>query len=371
MSPPLEEPPVRPRNRILLPFRLSENSDTRAVQIGILGTILLHLIILLLAPRLLQSPYSPSKAPQRAIPRTFSIEIAPDAFAPKAQPKPPSPLKYVEANPNAPDNVPDKTNNFSFMNQQVAQEKPTPNGKSEAPALQGRKDFQNNQIVSGELSKPEPPSPPAVPEQKLPPSPAAPRRLQNPLSGDETQKGTNVNGYGSDHSKVLDNPQPVPDEVKGIRNAPLVDGATAWMPQVDPRHPQPRRTLQQQHVRPAIFSDNQFGTANIGPIAINAKWSNYGVYLQRLIEEVQVSWDKILDQSQINASPGTVVFVTFHLNSKGEVTGMISHKADSEGPHVEACISAITTPAPFGPWTDDMIAMLGTEQEMTFGFYYQ
>jgi hypothetical protein len=125
------------------------------------------------------------------------------------------------------------------------------------------------------------------------------------------------------------------------------------------------------HVRPAIFADNQFGTSNIGPIAIDAKWSNYGVYIQRLIEEVQVSWDKILDQSRITASPGTVVFVTFHLNSKGEVTGMINHKSDSEGPHVEACISAITTPAPYGPWTDDMIAMLGNDQEMTFGFYYQ
>jgi hypothetical protein len=371
MNQTLEPPPTRNRRRLLLPFRLSEDSDTRAVQIGILGTVLLHLIILLLAPRLLQTPYSASKAPARQPPRTFSIEIAPDAFAQKPPPKPPSPLKYVEANPNAPDNVPDKTNNFSFMNQQVAQEKPTPKGKSEAPALQGRKDIQEAQIVSGQLTKPEPPSPVSAPEQKLPPSKAAPRRQQNPLAGDESQKGTDVNGFGSDHSKVMENPQNVPDEVKGVKNAPQVEGATAWMPQIDPRHPQPRRSLQTLHVRPAIFADNQFGTENIGPIAINAKWSNYGEYLKRLIEEVQVSWDKILDQSQISASPGTVVFVTFHLNSKGEVVGTISHKADNDGPHVEACISAITTPAPYGPWTDDMVAMLGTEQEMTFGFYYQ
>jgi hypothetical protein len=371
MSPPLEEPPPRSRRRILLPFRLSENSDTRAVQIGILGTILLHLILLLLAPRLLQSPYAASKAPAHAIPRTFSIEIAPDAFAPKPPPKAPLPFKYVEANPNAPDNVPDKTNNVSFMNQQVAQEKPTPNGKSEAPALQGRKDFQNNQIVTGELSKPEPPSPPAAPAEKLPPSPAAPRRLQNPLSGDESQKGTDVDGFGSNHSKVLENPQQVPDEVKGIRDAPLVDGATAWMPQVDPRHPQPRKTLQMQHVRPAIFADNQFGTSNIGPIAINAKWSNYGVYMQRLIEEVQVSWDKILAQSQISAPSGTQVTVTFRLNSKGEITAIVSHQSEIQGPAVEACMSAITTPAPYGAWSEDMVSVLGNEQEMTFLFFYQ
>jgi len=38
---------------------------------------------------------------------------------------------------------------------------------------------------------------------------------------------------------------------------------------------------------------------------------------------------------------------------------------------VRACVSAITTRAPYGDWTDDMIAVLGSEQEMTFSFYYQ
>ena len=36
-----------------------------------------------------------------------------------------------------------------------------------------------------------------------------------------------------------------------------------------------------------------------------------------------------------------------------------------------ACISGISDPAPYGPWTDDMKAVLGEKQEMTFTFYYQ
>jgi hypothetical protein len=143
------------------------------------------------------------------------------------------------------------------------------------------------------------------------------------------------------------------------------------VPQIDPRHPRPRRTLQQQHVRPAIFADNQFGTSNTGLIAFDAKWSKYGEYLQRMMEEIQISFDKVLDQSRIYPSPGTLVTVTFHLNSKGEITGSISHKSDLEGPHVDACMSALTLPAPYGPWSDDMIALLGNEQEMTIGFYYE
>ena len=317
-----------------------------------------------------QGQVSTSKTPPRPLAKTFNIEIAPDAFALKPPPKPPAPLKYVEANPNAPDNVPDKTNNFSFMNQQVAQEKPTPNGKSEAPALTGRKDIQETQIVTGQLTKPEPPQPLVAPAQPLPPSPAPPRRQQNPLAGDESQKGTDVNGYGSNQSKVLDNARPVPEEIKGVRDAPQLEGAAAWVPRIDPRHPQPRKTLQQQHVRPAIFADNKYGTSNTGLIAFNAKWSKYGEYLQRMLEEIQVSWDKVLDQSQIYPSPGTLVTVTFHLNAKGEITGSISHKSDIEGAHVDACISALTLPAPYGPWSDDMIALLGDDQELTIGFYY-
>jgi hypothetical protein len=47
---------------------------------------------------------------------------------------------------------------------------------------------------------------------------------------------------------------------------------------------------------------------------------------------------------------------------------------DGGGAGLEAegyCVAAITEPSPYGKWTDDMIAMLGKEQTMTFVFYYQ
>ena len=34
-------------------------------------------------------------------------------------------------------------------------------------------------------------------------------------------------------------------------------------------------------------------------------------------------------------------------------------------------MSAITTPAPYGAWSEDMVSVLGNEQEMTFLFFYQ
>jgi hypothetical protein len=369
MNPTLEPPPAAPpRRRRVLYFRLSEDSDTRAIQIGVIGTLLIHLLILLLAPRFFLVRLPPGKGRPPAAPQTFSIEIAPDAFQ-KTPPKPS--FKFVEANPNAPDNVPDKTDNVSFMNQQVAQEKASRQTDSDKPKIEGRKDVQSTQIVDGQLTKPQEVVPPAPPAQTLPPSAAIPRREENPLSGDETQKGADIDGFGSTYAKVADNPQPIPDEIKGVKNAPLVEGATGLVPQIDPRHPMPRRTLQQQHVRPAIFQDNEFGTANVGPTAYNAKWSNYGVYMQRLIETVQVSWDSIVDQSNIRPPSGTIVTVTFILNSKGEIAKFIRHTPDGQAPAIDACVSGIANPAPYGPWTDDMIAVLGDEQEMTFTFYYE
>ena len=65
--------------------------------------------------------------------KEFSIELTPDMFE-KAPPKAP-PMNFVEANPNAPDNAPDQTNNFAAQNQQVAQEKPSEESKSQKPAL--------------------------------------------------------------------------------------------------------------------------------------------------------------------------------------------------------------------------------------------
>ncbi len=99
--------------------RMWTDPDSRSVLIGIFAVLFVHLLLFATAPYLLRS--DPTRAVSKsAAPRQFSIEISPDAFA-KLKPKPtPLPIKYVEANPNAPENVPDKTTNFSSKNSQLA-----------------------------------------------------------------------------------------------------------------------------------------------------------------------------------------------------------------------------------------------------------
>ncbi|MEO7701889.1 MAG: hypothetical protein ABIZ04_21900 [Opitutus sp.] len=141
---------------------------------------------------------------------------------------------------------------------------------------------------------------------------------------------------------------------------------------VDPLKPRPRpQVVKQQQVRPAIFQENKFGTQNIGAVAFDAKWSAYGQYLQKLIETVQIQWERLLVESRVSPPSGTSVKVVFRLNSRGAVQEIVSVEGSAGDPAAKACASAITSKAPYGPWTPEMVAVLGDSQDLTFTFFYQ
>jgi hypothetical protein len=299
--------------------------------------------------------------------RQFNIVLAPQESKPP--PKPPN--KFVETNPDAPQNIPDRTRNFASRNQQVAQEKPTLNGHNDLAATKGRKDVQSTQLVQGRLSpvKPIPAAPP-------PPAPAktaanTPRvREQNPLPGFDQSLGDNKDAFGTNVAKLAENVRNVAQKVEGQKDAPLIEGANSNVPPIDPKHPQPRPQLD-HNVRPAIFSENPNGTSNIGLIANTAFRTNYGEYLDRMADAVQAEWDNLLNNSNSLPPSGTYVTVTFHLNSDGNIAKIVKVEGNAGDLGQKYCESAITDRASFGKWTSDMVAMLGTEQELTFTFYYE
>jgi hypothetical protein len=344
--------------------------DNRSVFIGLLAVFLVHLFLFAVAPYLLRTDTVAGKLHRVAAPKQFNIEISPDAFAKPPPPKPPQPNRYVEANPNAPDNVPDKTNNFSSQNQQLAQEKPQKDQHSDKPKLDGKKDIESNQVVSGQLTKPQDVVPPSPEVAKPAKAESAAKQKQDPLAGTEKLKD-GTDGYGSNIGKDPNVAKPAPEKVDGVNNAPLVADATNTAPAIDPKHPRARPSIEQLHTRPAVFQDNQFGTSNIGPIAVDARWSNYGAYLHKMMEAIQIQWDRILIDSHTEPPSGSYVTVKFTMNSKGEVTEILDVENTSSEQGKQSCLSAITLTAPYGNWTDDMIAILGNSQELTFRFYYE
>lgn len=350
--------------------RMWDDPESRSRTIGVAGAILIHLFLWLLAPHLMRFESVGALARPHASSQQFNIELAPETFDEPAERA--DPMKFVETNPDAPTNEPDKTQNFGAHSQQVAQEVPTPDGRSDRPATEGKVDSDSTQIVSGRLTDPVERLEAAMAAE--PPTEAtqeAPRAEQTPLTGFEKTQGDNAESFGSNVAKIPSS-SPADEQVEGVKDAPVVAGASAMRPMIDPMRPRPRPLITQQpQVRPAILAENKFGTKNIGPVSYDARWSNYGAYLQRLIDTVQIQWERILIERRVYPPSGTTVTVKFILDSEGRIARIVDVNNQSNESAAAACVSGITDRAPYGPWTDDMKAVLGERQEMTFTFYYQ
>ena len=351
-----------------------DEPESRSILIGIVGTILVHIFLYFVGPRVLRDDAVHGLQRPHAKPQQFSIQLEPEAF--KAPPKQPAqPKNFVETNPNAPENVPDKTNNFAARNQQVAQEKPQANAHNDRPQLDGQKDIHSTQIVDGQLTKPieqtpVPPTPDVKPnESKL----MAPRQEQVPLTGFEKKTGDNPEGFASNIANPSDAARNIPEPIEGSKNVPLVEGATDLQNvRVDPHHPRPRpQIVKSIQSRPAIFEENKIGTSNTGLIGVSAQFSNYGAYLQKMIEVVQAQFDRLNEESRIYPPSGSIIIVKFIINDEGKIARIVSVDNRSTDAAGRLCTSSITIPSPYPPWTDDMKAMLGKEQELTYEFYYR
>jgi hypothetical protein len=349
----------------------------RAIQVGVLGTVLVHLLLLWLLPKL---PWHESAGlvamdPEDACAATFEVQLAPDAFATLPVTPPPVPPKFVEINPAAPDNAPDQTNNFAAQNQQAAQPVPTPNGQSDTPASKGDPEKTATAIVSGQLAEPRPlPVAPAPSAPPVPPSDQSPaRRALTPLPGTEQAQGENPASIGTNTATTGPNPSTVTERVNGNPAATANNGFTIGLPvHIDPLHPQSRPQLATVAVRarPSPLLNNFSGTDHTGLTAYDAKWNSYGEYLQRLVDSVDVQWHRIVEQSSVYPDRGTRVEVKFRINARGEIAEIVAVGGNGNNDAKSACISGITAPAPYGSWSADMVATLGETQELTFEFYY-
>lgn len=361
--------PERQRRRFATVPRFSKDPEVRSVQIGVLATILIHVLLFFVLQMLLKGDHTPFQ-PRAKKSTSFDIEMAPDALTPPKKP----PSKFVETNPDAAENTPDKTENFGAQNQQAAQEKPAPGSKGDRPAIEGRKDIHSTQIVDGRLTQPNLERVPVPPVQTpaAAEATAAAKREQNPLSGFEKRQGDDAQSFGSNVAKIGPNAEAVPEKVEGVKDAPLVQGATAPAIHIDPRKPLPRPELT-RNVRPAVFQENKIGTSNIGLSSYDARWSNYGEYLQKMIEAIQQRWDNLIRESKHYPQQGSTVSVTFVLDAAGRIA--VIRKVDGTADNLATnwCVTAISPSDGFsyGAWKEDMITVLGTSQEMTFTFLYQ
>jgi hypothetical protein len=110
----------------------------------------------------------------------------------------------------------------------------------------------------------------------------------------------------------------------------------------------------------------------IGPVTIDPRWGGFGAYLGKMTASIQAEWEHVRIASKIYSKPGSAVTVKFMLNAKGVVTRVVDIDTlpNVSDAAARACVLAIVDPSPYGPWTDEMVASLGPEQQMALSFVY-
>ncbi len=348
---------------------LSEDPDRRSIQVGLIWTILIHLLLLLLAPEILRTEFSPGRFVRPGTTaKTYEIELTPESM----YATPPKPMRFVETNPDANNNVPDKTDNFGAQNQQAAQPVPDKqNSPDHMPKTEGKKDFQNStQVVTGSLQKPEAPQPTPPPQQEQKATTAQTStqpKLQVPPQGYIKSSGDNPDAYGTEAVKLPEQSTSADKYVEGDKNSTTLTGTGAKSAAEVKQHPLPRPRLTQ--VRPGILQERPLGVTNAGTIAVDAHFSQFGDYLQELINIVQVEWENVLAGNAYPPSE-THVSITFRINSQGRIAEILKVDGNAGDYGTNAALAAIRDREPYRPWTKEMVAVLGDSQDITFTFFY-
>jgi len=362
-----------PTDRRARPSSIEEPRE-RSLAIGILCTVIVHVLLFVIAPffpaESLTGTHSNLDAIAANRAKNFDFELEPAATAPEKQP---DPFKFVETNPDAPENEPDKTANFSNRNQQSAQAEAAKEIDPEnRPSIKGREDIQNDSaIVSGDMAQPQAGAavtpPQAQTSEAEPQTGQQARAEQIPLSGFDKTEGNDPDGIATNKSDNKSASTNADQFVEGAKEGKSETGGLTVAEQTARPTPKPRPRLTQS--RPTILANRITGTSNIGVLGIDARWSEYGEYMQELIEIIQAQWYSILERSAIAPKSGSRVIVTFKLTADGE-TSVVNVDETAGKPGTYACLNAISERQPYRKWTDQMIAVLGREQTITFSFYY-
>ena len=112
------------------------------------------------------------------------------------------------------------------------------------------------------------------------------------------------------------------------------------------------------------------GVSRAGSLAIDARFSNYGDYTQRMMEAVQSSWWSIIERSRFEGVTRGRVTVSFRLHRDGTVTDAKVLATEVTRVMTLACKDAVMAPAPYDIWRADMVAMYGESDTVTINFHY-
>ncbi len=296
----------------------------------------------------------------------FWILNAPDFAVVPRQQRPPIELsleaipEFVDTNPQAPEARAPETKQLSDRDQVAAQEKPSEKQDSQKPALEGEL-IESENIVSGHPFASELPSPVGVSEE------AAAKDLQQ---GQSSQMA-----YPLPPSLQTPELENAAQSEEGFQRSPepKVDAnpAIAQPQDMGEQAPLPRPKVQIR--RPStILMQNIDGVRRYGVVAMTSKFSEAGAYRQRMYEAICRQWYLLLERQSYSArDTGAFVHIKFSVDKQGNLLDAKVAETSASQPATTICLDSVISRAPFGPWTQEMIDLLGESTEVEIRFHYR
>lgn len=282
-----------------------------------------------------------------------ALEKIPENLLPEEFRKRP---KFVPVNPEAPTATPKDSENFSAENQRAAQENPDSQADSRTPTNAG--ETEDSHAIS-EI---------ALPRELIPPE------LRQTFAG-KNSENSGAENPENDGEKIVENGVDVPVTVsagtlaRGENSAARENGET--VSENDVPAPSPRPQISVPVGLKMLTMRSNTAVSEIGTCSLDAKYSEFGDYTQRMLEAIQAAWYIAVGRTKI-VQPRAVVIVEFTLKSDGTILDSRVVYSNASQPATYACLDAVESRAPFDPWRADMLAFIGKDSETTrISFHYR
>jgi hypothetical protein len=383
----------------------ARRSYKQSVAIGLAATVLFHLMLIYVVPW----------------PDVTIEEMKPEPPNPPMEVElveAPPPERFVETNPNVPEEKPEDTTNISAQDQVAAQEQPDPTQNSDTPKVDGEM-AESQKIVTGDLF--EESTPPPVPQGQPDAQPAQEQPEQQAQPAEEQQQPTEqMPPDPQDVTEPTEQPADAEDKEAPQEEAPMMPEQEAVEDEGTPSiekaaenqeipekpeeetvkpapAPRPQRQIEVQmeevtptqqaqqgeptpkprprinfKVPPGPLMQTPVSASKMGALAIDSNFSDFGAYQQRMIEAISAQWNLLGRQFNYTSTDyGTKVVAEYILNREGQVTDLKIIFTSASRPATLLVQDAILSRAPFGPWTKEMVATLGEQQTIRITFFYR
>ena len=276
--------------------------------------------------------------------------------------------QFVEANPNVPENPPDKSKQFSFRDQQAAQPEITKASLLQsAPVISGNEKSQK--IIQGKKEKNVDQVANMIPTQAI--KEKSDKRPSETIKNLISSKINIKKNSASEGSFTKENTNDGKNNKSSTITSSLRTPESLHSKQQTLQRPRPKLLPNLTH---GPLMKSEMSAPRVGRIAIECRMHSYGVYVQEMLQSVEEQWNQLARGSiqylQRDLLPGRIT-LRFELLSNGQISNLIRIDSEGESLPAELCRQAIASRVPFGQWNQDMINDFGDSDTVTISFLYQ